>query len=93
MRTSVLLAWFIALAFAVGAAQEKPADAPVDFSVTAQLAGPVETGQATLRIHIDRYLSDPERTRLLDALRRNGYQSFLPAFRKTPVVGMCKPEI
>jgi len=80
-------AFITAFALAVGAAQRKPSDVPVDFSASVQLVGPMGAAATNLMIHIDRYTSDSDRTTLVDALKRNGYEGFLPALRQAPVVG------
>jgi hypothetical protein len=69
------------------AGQHKPGDVPVDFSANAEVVGPIGTLATTVKIHIDSYTTDRDRTALLAALRTNGYQTFLPAFRRAPVVG------
>jgi len=69
------------------AAQHKPGDVPVDFSASAQGVGALGAVATTMKIHVDRYTADRDRTALLAALTKNGYQAFLPAFRKVPVVG------
>src|SRR5262245_31325116 len=67
--------------------QHKPGDAPVDYSASVQLVGPLGAAATTMKIHIDSYTTETNRTRLVNALRTNGYQAFLPAFRAMPVVG------
>jgi hypothetical protein len=69
------------------AAQHKPGDVPVDFSASAQGVGALGAVATTLKIHVDRYTADRDRTSLVAALKRDGYQAFLPAFRKVPVIG------
>ena len=69
------------------AAQHKPTDLPVEFSGTVNFVGPMGAVATTLKIHIDRYTEDRDREKLIAALHRNGYQAFLPVFRKVPVVG------
>jgi hypothetical protein len=79
---------FVAAAVAtLSAGQQKPAGTPVDYTANINVAGAIGSVSTTLRIHIASYTDDRDRTTLLDALRRNGYQAFLPAFRKVPVVG------
>jgi hypothetical protein len=70
-----------------GASQTKPTDVPADFSATVQIAGELGAAAGTIKIHIDRYTPESDRTALLNTLRTNGYQAFLPAFRKLPPVG------
>lgn len=87
MRTFLATACITASALAIGAAQRQPSDVPVDFSATVNLVGPMGAAATNLMIHLDRYTSDRDRATLVDALRQNGYQGFLPAFRQAPVVG------
>jgi hypothetical protein len=78
------------LAVAMGgaaAAQHKPADVPVDFSATVDLTGAAGSATAAVTIHIAEYTRDFDRNRLVAALTRNGYQTFLPALKVAPVVG------
>jgi hypothetical protein len=82
LAISVLL--FAAL---TAAPQIKATDVPADFSAEVTVVTAIGTSAGTLKIHIDRYSTDRERTTLLTALRTNGYQTFLPALRKMPVVG------
>src|SRR5262245_23741753 len=67
--------------------QHKPGDVPVDYSASVQLVGPLGAAATTMKVHIDSYTSESNRTKLLNALRTNGYQAFLPVFRAMPVVG------
>ncbi len=69
------------------ASQTKPTDVPADFSASVQIAGVMGAAATTLKIHIDKYTSESDRTTIVNALRTNGYQAFLPAFRKLPVIG------
>jgi len=88
MRLCLALVVFVFLAgVTVPVAQTKPSDVPVDFSASVSFTGPSGTAATTLKIHVESYTSDRDRTVLLNALRTNGYQAFLPAFRKAPVVG------
>jgi hypothetical protein len=87
VRTFLATACITAFAIAIGAAQRKTSDVPVDFSANVQLVGPMGAAATNLMIHIDRYTSDRDRATLVDALKRDGYQGFLPALRQAPVVG------
>jgi hypothetical protein len=60
---------------------------PEAFSATAQLKTADTAGAAFLRIFIDKYTTDHDRDTLVEALKLNGYPSFLEALRKAPVVG------
>jgi hypothetical protein len=87
VRTFLATVCITAFALAIGAAQRKPSDVPVDFSANVNLVGPMGAAATNLMIHIDRYTSDRDRATLVDALKRDGYQGFLPALRQAPVVG------
>lgn len=67
--------------------QHKPGDVPVDYSASVHLVGPLGAAATTMKVHIDSYTTETNRTRLLNALRTNGYQAFLPSFRAMPIVG------
>ncbi len=77
----------IVVSFAPRVAGQKPGDVPVDFTANAEVTTALAKATTTVRIHIDSYTSDRDRNILLSALRMNGYQNFLPAFKRTPVVG------
>lgn len=88
MRTlSVSILGIAVAAMTVTAGQRKPTDVPVDYSANVQMVGTLGAAGAVMRIHIDSYTTERNRTTLLSALRTNGYQAFLPAFRKLPPVG------
>jgi hypothetical protein len=87
LRTVALAAAVVTLVGSGVAAQRKAGDTPVDFSASVQATGALGAVATTLKIHIDHYTEDRDRTALLAALTKNGYQAFLPAFRKVPVVG------
>jgi hypothetical protein len=71
----------------VGAEQYKPKDVPVEYSASVQAVGPMGAAATNVKIHIDRFTADRDRTTLMNALRTDGYQAFLPALRQAPVVG------
>jgi hypothetical protein len=85
LSASVFL--FATAVAALAAGQHKPGDVPVDFTAKVNIDGSVGTAATSLTVHIASYTDDRDRTALLAALRRNGYQAFLPAFRKVPIVG------
>lgn len=85
--TSVTTAAALVVALAPALAGQKPDAVPVDFTATAIAQTALATATTTLKIHIEAYTSDRDRNILLSALRTNGYQNFLPAFRRTPIVG------
>lgn len=87
LRTVAVAAAVVALVGGGVTAQRKPGDVPVDFSASVQATGALGAIATTLKVHIDRYTEDRDRTALLAALTKNGYQAFLPVFRKVPVVG------
>lgn len=90
LLTSAIIATAVVVALAPGLAGQKPDAVPVDFTASAVAQTALATATATLKIHIAAYTSDRDRTILLSALRTNGYQNFLPAFRRTPVVGYAQ---
>lgn len=61
--------------------------APEQFSINANVTGDAGASAATFVIAVDRYSSDKEREALQGALKKGGYQSFLPALRQAPAVG------
>src|SRR5262249_54682289 len=74
--------------FVAGArAQHKATDTPVDFSASVTVTRGIGTAATTMKVHIDKYTDERDRTKLVDALKTNGYQAFLPQFRKLPIVG------
>jgi hypothetical protein len=86
-RTALVSALAIVFVGAGVSAQHKATDVPVTFTASADFTGPLGSMATTLQIHINQYTSDRDRTDLLAALTKNGYQAFLPAFRKVPIVG------
>lgn len=84
---STIAASAIVVALAPRVAGQKPDAVPVDFVASAVAQTTLATATTTLKVHIDAYTSDRDRNILLSALRTNGYQNFLPAFRRTPIVG------
>jgi len=78
----------LAALFMVGvAAQYKPTQVPVEYSATVQAVGELGAASMIVKVHIDQFTAKEDRQTLVDALRRNGYQAFLPAFKKVPVIG------
>jgi hypothetical protein len=67
----------------VTGAQQYPRD------ITASASYKTEDMSATARvsIHIDQLMRESNHERLLTALRQGGYPSFLPLFRRLPVLG------
>ena len=61
--------------------------APEQFSINANATGEGGALASTFVIAIDRYNTDAERDVLATALKQGGYPAFLPALRKSPVVG------
>lgn len=88
MRTLTRLAGVgaIVVAIAPGVAGQKP-DVPVDFTANAEVTTALAKATTVVKIHIDTYTTDRDRNILVSALRMNGYQNFLPAFKRTPIVG------
>ena len=89
MRNPGVIASIVMLLLTAGAAAQpdRTKILPVDFSGTVRIVGPLGAAAADLKVHIDRYTAERDRTSLLAALKRNGFQSFLPALRQAPVVG------
>jgi hypothetical protein len=78
----------IALATAVdGGQRRRTQTAPETFSSPMQARTEIAASAATIRIHIDRYTPEADRTAMTDALRHAGYPGFLAALRKAPAVG------
>jgi len=69
------------------AGQYKPSTVPVEYSASVQAAGALGAVATSVQVHIDRFTADKDRTALVNALKAGGYQAFLPALRKAPVVG------
>jgi hypothetical protein len=92
MRAWAILVTVGAVVFAAAPriAGQQPGDVPVDFTAHAEVTTALAKATTTLKIHIDGYTSDRDRNILLSALRMNGYQNFLPAFRRTPIVGFVQ---
>jgi hypothetical protein len=86
MRT-FLIAALVCATTAIALAQHKPTDVPVDYSANLNVVGAMGAAATSLMIHVNKYSTEKDRQKLLDALRTAGYQTFLPAFRKAPVVG------
>ncbi|HEY7285766.1 MAG TPA: hypothetical protein VH497_10005 [Vicinamibacterales bacterium] len=84
---TLVVACAIAAAFAPRVAGQKPADTPVDFTADAEVTTALAKATTVVKIHIDSYTSDRDRNVLVSALRMNGYQNFLPAFKRSPIVG------
>ena len=71
----------------LAAGQHKPGDTPVEYKAKVNVDITLGDVAATLIVHVASYTVDLDRATLLSALRSNGYQAFLPAFRKVPIVG------
>jgi hypothetical protein len=63
------------------------AKAPEQFSINANAAGDGGALASQFVIAVDRYNTDAERDALATVLKQGGYPAFLPALRKSPVVG------
>jgi hypothetical protein len=63
---------------------------PEEFSINAQSSGGAGALASQFVIAIDRYNTDKERDALATALKQGGYPAFLPALRKSPLVGHIK---
>lgn len=85
-----MIALVISLSLLAGVIQDQDPElpkAPEAFSATGQIKGDGTAASAFIRIYIDKYTSDRDRDTLVQALKTNGYPSFLEALRKAPVVG------
>jgi hypothetical protein len=91
VKRSTRVAWVLvacgALPVIVGAQAKKNDKGPEQFSVNAQSTGEAGALATTFVISIDRYNTDQEREMLVTALKQGGYPGFLPALRKSPLVG------
>ena len=77
----------VCLAAASSAPQYSAAlGAPETFSAQAQVMGPIGAAAATIKVVIQRYTPDAERT-ALEAALATGYPAFLPALRRSSDVG------
>ena len=77
----------LALPSTPGVAQSSRDKLPESFTANAQFQGAGGAAATTVKIHIDRYTPDAERDAVLQALKQGGYQEFVTALRKAPVVG------
>lgn len=68
--------------------KRKTPTAPEKFSINAGMKGP-DTGAASANfvVNVQRYNTEKERAALAETLRTGGYPGFLPAVRKSPIVG------
>jgi len=71
---------------ATAAMQYKPTDVPVEYSATVQAVGELGAAAAYVKVHIDRFTPERDRKELVAGLK-TGYDTFLPALKKAPVVG------
>jgi hypothetical protein len=79
----VLAALTIAAVPVVGGAQTYPRT----LAATAEASGASATATGTFTIHVDQLMTDRDFKRVSDALKKNGYQTFLPALRAATPVG------
>lgn len=77
----------LALPTTPGAFQSSRDKLPESFTANAQFQGAGGAAATTLKIRIDRYTPDAEREAVMQALKQGGYQGFVTALRKAPVVG------
>jgi hypothetical protein len=84
-------ALLLALVMAPAAlAQKTEGKPPETFIANAQVTGANAGASAVVTIQIDRYTDPRDVTSLQEALKFGGYQRFLPALRKAPVVGFVE---
>lgn len=60
---------------------------PRDIAATAEYKTEGMSATAKVVIHVDQLMRESNHERLLTALRQGGYPSFLPLFRRLPVLG------
>jgi hypothetical protein len=77
----------LALPSTPGASQSSRDKLPESFTANAQFQGAGGAAATTIKIRIDRYTPDAERDAVVQALQQGGYQGFVTALRKAPVVG------
>lgn len=82
----IVAALVAASAVMVGLAAGVP-QYPRDIAVTADYKTESMSATATIAIHVEQLMRESNHERLITALRQGGYQSFLPLFRRLPVVG------
>ena len=88
MRVVSLVLSAVCLAGAPSATQfSATLGAPETFSAQAQVIGPLGAAAAPIKIVIQRYTPEAERTALEAALATGGYPAFLPALRRSSDVG------
>jgi hypothetical protein len=78
----------LALPSTPGTLQSSRDKLPESFTANAQFQGAAGAAATTVKIRIDRYTPDAERDAVLQALKEGGYQGFVAALRKAPVVGV-----
>jgi len=85
-RASLIVASLAVFAVAVGLAAGVP-QYPRDIAVNADYKTENVSTTAKLTVHLDQLMRESNHERLITALRQGGYPSFLPLFRRLPVVG------
>jgi hypothetical protein len=80
----------VAMTTTVAGQRSRGHTAPEAF--TSQLQARTEAGAAasTIRIQIDRYSNERERTTMTDGMKHGGYGGFLKALRAAPAVGVVE---
>jgi hypothetical protein len=81
----VIAAW--AASFVDASQKRRMQTAPETFTSPMQARTELAAASAMLRIQIDRYTPEAERTKITDGLKFGGYPGFLTALRKAPSVG------
>jgi hypothetical protein len=66
---------------------QSPQTAPETLSANALVLGQDASSTAMVTIRIEHYISEGDRTKILDGLKFGGYPGFLPVFRKAPEIG------
>lgn len=89
-RVVLAIAVCASLPIVMHAQNKKLPKGPEEFSINAQATGDAGAQASQFVIAIDRYNTDQERDVLATALKQGGYPAFLPALRKSPLVGHLK---
>jgi hypothetical protein len=81
--------WFVLMASVVGA-QHQQAAGPEDITAAVVANNELGSGIGTVQIHINRWSTDADRTRLFTVLRESGQQALLKELQKMPAVGTIR---
>jgi hypothetical protein len=76
-----------AIVMCVGGSIESAGTYPLTLTLDAQAKTANASVASSVTIHVDRLMEENRRTRVMDALKRGGYTTFLPALRALPRIG------